>query len=350
MEMIGVISPEERRKRNSVALIVGICMFTAFFFVLRKVWLIFTPKAEAGIPQKGGWQFWKYRWAYIILLPAIASVLLWNYFPMFRGSVMAFQDYRVVGESKFTGLQNLADVLWDPVWWSSLGRTLYYMALMLGLGFWTPIVLAVLLAEVSHAKVLYRTLYYLPAVLTGMVVIYLWKLFFDPSDIGMLNMLLAKVGIDKLAWLDNERLAMFCCVLPTVWAGMGPGCLLYLAALKSVPDDLYEAADIDGCGFFKKTWYITLPTLKGLIIIQFIGAFIGASQSTGLILVMTFGGPNEATKVAGLHIFDKAYLMLRFGTAVTMAWMLGVVMLGFTVIQLRRLSRMEFTTADSQKK
>ena len=348
-EMIGVISPEERRKRNNVALVVAICMLTAFLLVLRKVWLIFTPKDEIGISQRGGWQFWRYRWAYIIMLPAVASVLLWKYYPMFAGSVMAFQDYRVVGKSEFVGLKNLADVLWDPVWWKSLGKTLYYMVLMLGLGFWTPIVLAILLAEVSRAKVLYRTLYYLPAVLTGMVVIYLWKLLFDPSDIGVLNMLLAKVGIEKLGWIRDEKLAMFCCVLPTVWAGMGPGCLIYLAALKSVPDDLYEAADLDGCGFFQKIRYITVPTIKGLIIIQFIGAFIAASQSSGFILVMTFGGPNEATKVAGLHIFEKAYLLLRFGTAVTMAWLLGVVMLGFTTLQLKRLSRMEFTTAESRK-
>ena len=348
-EMIGRLPDPERRKRNNVAFVVGICMLTGFLLVLWRVWIIFTPKDEPGIRQQGGWQFWRFRWAYVIMFPAVASILLWKYYPMFRGSIMAFQDYRVVGESEFVGLQNLADVLWDPVWWKSLGKTLYYMTLMLGIGFWTPIVLAVLLAEVSHCKILYRTLFYLPAVLSGMVVIYLWKLFFDPSDAGFLNMLIMKLGIPKQGWLTDERLAMICCVIPTVWAGMGPGCLIYLAALKAVPDDLYEAADIDGCGFFKKVCYITLPTIKGLIIIQFIGAFIAASQSTGFILVMTFGGPNEATKVAGLQIFEKAYLLLRFGPAVTMAWMLGVVMLGFTTLQLQRLSRMEFTTAESRK-
>jgi len=111
------------------------------------------------------------------------------------------------------------------------------------------------------------------------------------------------------------------------------------------PGEMEEAADLDGCGFLGKIRHITYPTIKGLIIIQFIAAFIVASQSTGFILVMTFGGPNEATKVAGLYIFEKAYVMLRFGTAVTMAWMLGIVMLGFTTVQLSRLSRMEFRAA-----
>ena len=344
-EMIGAISPEERRKRNNVAIVVGICIVSVFLFVVRRVWKIFTPEEAL---QKGGWQFKKYAWAYVILIPAVGSILLWKYYPMLMGSRMVFQDYRVVGESQFVGLQNLADVLWDPTWWKSLWRTCYYMLLMLCLGFPAPIILAILLAEVSHGKIVYRTLYYLPAVMTGMVVIYLWKLMFDPSDTGVLNLLLGKIGISKLKWLDDERLAMLCCVIPVVWAGMGPGCLLYLAALKTVPIDLYEAADLDGCGFFKKIWHITIPRIKGLIVIQFIGAFIMASQSTGMILVMTFGGPNEATKVAGLHIFQKAYLMLRFGTAVTMAWMLGAVMLCFTTIQLKKLSQMEFVTADSQ--
>jgi len=345
VEMIGAITPEERRKRNNVALVVGICLVATFLFVLRRVWNIFTPPEAV---QQGGWQFRKYKWAYIILIPAVGSIVLWKYYPMFMGSVMAFQDYRVVGESQFVGLQNLADVLWDATWWKSLGRTCYYMLLMLSLGFTAPIILAILLAEVSHGKIVYRTLYYLPAILTGMVVLYLWKLMFDPGDHGVLNLLLAKVGISKLKWLKDPGLAMLCCVIPTVWAGMGPGCLIYLAALKAVPDDLYEAADIDGCGFFGKIRHITLPTLRGLIIIKFIGAFIMASQSSGMILVMTFGGPGEATKVAGLHIFEKAYLLSRFGTAVTMAWMLGIVMLCFTTMQLKRLSKMEFTTADSR--
>ena len=341
-EMIGLITPEERRKRNNVAFIVAVCAAALFVFVLRSVWRIFTP-AEAQL--RGGWQIARYKWAYVIMFPAVASILLWQYYPMFLGSRMVFQDYGIVGESRFVGLKNLADVLWDATWWASLARTLYYMLLVLGLGFWTPIALAILLAEVSHGRILYRVLFYLPAVLSGMVVIYLWKLLYDPSDTGIFNMLLGKIGLSPQKWLTDERMAMLCCVLPTVWAGTGPGCLIYLAALKSVPDDLYEAADIDGCGFFKKVFYITLPTLKALIIIQFIGAFIIASQSSGFILVLTFGGPNEATKVADLHIFEKAYLLLRFGTAVTMAWLLGVVMLCFTTLQLKRLSRMEFRAA-----
>ena len=247
------------------------------------------------------------------------------------------------------GLSNFADVLFDITWWKSMWRTVYYMILMLGLGFWPPILLAILLQEVSHGKTFYRTVFYLPAVISGFVVIYLWRLFYEPSDMGMLNQVLGFLGIESQRWLEDERLAMICCVIPTVWAGMGPGCLIYLAALKTVPDELYEAADVDGAGFWEKIRYVVLPTLKALIIIQFIGAFIAASQSAGFILVMTFGGPNNATKVAGLHIFEKAYMYLKFGTATTMAWILGVMLLGFTVNQLKILSKLEFRAVATMK-
>ena len=145
-----------------------------------------------------------------------------------------------------------------------------------------------------------------------------------------------------VAWLQDSQWAMLSCVIPVIWSSAGPGCLIYLAALKGIPDDTYEAAEIDGANFFQKIWYVTLPALKSLIIINFVGAFIAASQSGGMILVMTFG--RAGTEVAELHIFKEAYTNLRFGSAIAMAWVLGVMTIMFTVYNLKRLSRMEFRT------
>ncbi len=343
-KMIGKITAKERYKRNRIASLVAIVVFSIFLFALYKVWMIFTPKNQyMGKSRK------KQNWfAYLMLIPALGSIVLWKYVPMFMGSIMAFQDYAIVGQSSWVGMQNFADVLYDPVWWSALGKTLYYMTLSLGLGFLPPIILAILLQEVSHGKIIYRVIYYLPAVISGIIVIYLWKLLYDPSDAGALNQLLMAIGLEKSRWIRDENLAMFCVILPTIWAGMGPGSLIYLAALKGIPDDIYEAADIDGANFFQKITKIVFPSLKALIIIQFIAAFIASAQQSGFILVMTFGGPNEATKVADLLIFEKAYLYLKFGIATTMAWVLGMMLMGFTVIQLRKLSSMEFKTADKK--
>ncbi|MBN1970899.1 MAG: extracellular solute-binding protein [Candidatus Delongbacteria bacterium] len=339
-KMIGKISDEDRIKRSRIAVLVAIIVFSLFTFSIYRVWKIFTPehKGEIGHKKKSSTKFY----GALMLIPAILSILAWKYVPMVMGSAMAFQNYRLVGDSEFIGLQNFADVLFDPVWWASLGRTLYYMFISLTLGFFPPVILAILLQEVSRGKLIYRIIYYLPAVISGVIVIYLWKLLYDPSDFGGLNQILMSLGFEKSRWIKDESIAMICTIIPTIWAGVGPGCLIYLAALKGIPDELYEAADIDGASFFGKIRHIVFPNLKALLIIQFIAAFIAASQQSDFILVMTFGGPNEATKVADLLIFEKAYLYLNFGIATTMAWMLGMLMIGFTVIQLKKISKMEF--------
>lgn len=134
---------------------------------------------------------------------------------------------------------------------------------------------------------------------------------------------------------------MLCCVLPMIWAGMGPGCLIYLAALKGIAEDYYEAADMDGATFIDKILFIILPMLKPLLIINFVGVSIASWYGAeGNILAMTGGAAD--TEVVGLHIFYKAFTFLNFGEATAMAWLLGFMLIGFTVYQLRILSRIEF--------
>ncbi|MDZ4182078.1 MAG: extracellular solute-binding protein [Candidatus Cloacimonadaceae bacterium] len=345
-QMIGNLPPETRAFRNRFAMVaVGLIIF-AFGFTLWRVWRLLAPVYS----EKTKMQTHYKVWVVALLTPAVLTILMWKYVPMITGSLMAFQDYRIVGDSAWIGFGNFADVIFDPTWWASVGKTLYYMLLALGLGFIPPIALAILLQEVSRAKMIYRVIYYLPAVISGMIVIYLWKLLYDPSDAGGFNQLLMAMGLPKSMWIKDESLAMLCVVLPTIWAGMGPGCLIYLAALKNIPNELYEAAEIDGAGFRHKIMHIVLPRLKVLIIIQFIAAFIVAAQSSDFILVMTFGGPNEATRVADLLIFEKAYLYLKFGLATTMAWMLSLMLMGFTVLQIKYLSRVEFRTVKGDEK
>ncbi len=344
-KMIGYVPPETMKFRRRVATTVAIVIAVIFALVLYWVWKIFTPEDN---PNVRGWMIKKYAYAYLLLVPALGLILLWKYVPMVLGSIMAFQDYAIVGDSTFIGIDNFATVLFDGDWWWAILMTLYYMFLMLTLGFLPPVFLAILLQEVSHGKTVYRVIYYLPAVITGVIVIFLWKLMFDPGPEGGLNQIFSLVGMGPYEWLDNPNWAMICCVLPMVWAQLGPGCLIYLAALKGIPDDLYEAADLDGANFLHKVAYIVFPRLKALILIQMIALFIMASQQSGFILVMTYGGPQNATNVAGLEIFKKAYVNLQFGIATTMAWILGIMLMGFTVIQLRRLSNMEFKAAGAQ--
>ena len=149
-------------------------------------------------------------------------------------------------------------------------------------------------------------------------------------------------------WLGNSSTAMLACGVPMVWAGMGPGCLIYLAALKGIPDDFYEAADIDGATFIDKILFVVFPILKPLILINFIGVFIASWYGApGRILAMTAGGAD--TEVAGLYIFYKAFMFLKFGPATAAAWVLAFLLIGFTVHQLRILSRLEFRTTGKKE-
>jgi len=357
-KMLNILTPEQRRFRNNVAMGTAIVIFLVFAAVFYRVFKVFS-KAELLEPgRKGSWQFGRFKWAYILLIPAVGTILLWRYWPLLRGTVIAFQDYNVRGFSQWIGMENFANVLFDDEFWYAMWVALQYTLLFIVFGFGAPIVLAFLLTEVPRGKILFRTVYYLPAVLAGVVTIFLWRGFY--GRYGTINTLVNGAiwvlnfipGVEMAEvttqWLKSD-FALFCCLLPTIWAGMGPGCLIYLAALKTVPEELYEAADIDGAGMWAKARHIAVPGIKALIMINFIGAIIGVMKTGGgLILAMTGGGPYTPygrTEVVGLHIYWQAFAFLRFGPATAMAWVLGAMLIGFTVVQLQRLSRMEFRTA-----
>ena len=357
-KMLGVYGSQQGLRRW-VAAGVALGILVVFVFVFRKVFRAFET-AQPGQDRRS-WQFGRYKWAYLMLLPALAAIAMWAYYPLARGSAMAFQEYNVRGMSRWVGMENFAFVLFDPEFWFSMWVSIKYAFLFMSFGFVAPIVLALLLTEVPRGKIVFRTIYYLPTVLAGVVVIFLWKGFY--GQFGMINHVLNFV-IDLLnqvpgialehirtRWLTSPSFALIACLLPSIWAGMGPGCLIYLAALKTVPDELYDAADVDGAGISHKIFHVAIPSIRGLILINFIGAMIGAVRSgSEFILAMTGGGPYNPygqTEVVGLRIFMEAFAYLRFGAATAMAWVVGSLLVGFTVLQLQRLSRMEFKTAQS---
>ncbi|MGN0854367.1 MAG: extracellular solute-binding protein [Kiritimatiellia bacterium] len=282
---------------------------------------------------------------WLFLAPALVSILLWSYYPLLRGAFMAFQNYRIVGAATFAGLDNFIRVATDPGFWAAWGRTLRYVLITLALGFVSPILLAVMLCEIPRGKVFFRFLYFLPHLTSALVVTLLWKLMFDPTENGILNQILATFGVARHAWLQDPSWAMICCILPGVWAGAGISSLIYIAALGSLPQDYYEAAAIDGAGILARFRHVTLPQLAPLMVINFVGAFIAAFQGMGSIFLLTFGGPGDATTVVSLQIWKEAYNNLRFSTATTMAWFLGVALIGFTYLQIRFLRRVEFRQA-----
>jgi multiple sugar transport system permease protein len=292
------------------------------------------------------------KWlAWGMVVPALGLIAIWSYYPLLRGMVMAFQDYKIAGKSPFVGLDNFILLSLDTSFWKAMGRTFYFVFLNMGLAFTAPILLAVLLTDVPRFKIFFRTLFFLPQMSSGLVIALLWKLMYEPTPQGFFNQIIALlnklplVDIPVQQWLLDPKLAMICCVIPTVWASMGMASLIYLAALGSIPRDLYEAADVDGASIFSKFKNITLPSIYPLIIINFVGAFISTFQNMGNIFLMTFGGPGEATTVVGLKIWIEAYANLRFSMATSMAWILGSLLIGFTYFQIQFLGKIEYKRA-----
>lgn len=416
--MIGEISKGERTKRRICAAVLLVAIIVAFTLIFRRIIKLFSPAAQTGLKDVKTWAFIRYRWAYLILVPAVLTILVWQYVPLARGSAMAFMDYKIVGASTWVGLDNFGNILFDPYWWASIWNSFRYSFLVIVLTFIPPIILAIFLQEIPRGSLLFRIIFYLPAINSGIVTLLLWKQFYEPSEKGMLNMVFlhipaiayiavglillalmlafarrlvfnemrfpavcfAAAGLmllsacislampiispngesliqilvhlpgrlfdvmpDSRRWLSDPSTALVSCIIPMLWAGMGPGCLIYLAALKGIPDDYYEAADIDGANTMDKLLFIVFPMLKALIIINFIGVFIASWYSSAdAVLALTGGGAD--TEVAGLHIWYKAFTYLNFGEATAMAWLLGFMLIGFTVYQLQMLSKIEFRT------
>ena len=285
------------------------------------------------------------------MLPAIVTILVWSYYPLLRGLVMAFQDYHILGGASYVGLDNFIDLFTADTFWASVRNSFLYTLISLTLGFFLPLLVAVGLTEVPRGKVFFRTLYYLPAITASMAITFMWKWFEDGTPAGLFNsLIMSGAGLlhlhsDPVNWLGNPKIALVSVILPGVWAGAGPGSLIYQAALRSIPEEMYEAADLDGAGVWAKFWRVTLPTLKPLVLINLVGAVIGTFQATANILVMTAGGPLYSTRTLGLEIWYNAFLFLKFGYATAAAWVMGALLIGFTVYQLRVMKDLRFSAA-----
>lgn len=312
-------------------------------------------RLPAGISRRRIWTFLGF-----CLAPAALTIFIWAYYPLGRGLVIAFQDYKIIGDAKWVGFDNFIGVFSQPVFYQSLWNSFVYVALSLMIGFFLPIFLALALNEIPFGTVFFRTVFYLPAMTSSIVVSLVWRQFYDKTETGLLNSLLRPI-IDGVVnpflgaighgpvpvandWLGNPTLAMFSVVLPGIWAGAGAGSILYLAALKNISTERYEAADIDGANWMQKIRFITLPGLKPLILINLLGVFIAGFKAMENVFVLTQGGPLNSTRTVGLEVWQNAFMFLKFGYATAAAWVMGSILVGFTLIQIRSLLRMRFTT------
>ena len=221
------IDADQARWRQHIAMALAVLIFAAFAFQLWLAQRTYAAKLGTGtsgqaargtLQDRGLWRGWS-RGTKVTctLAPALGLIALWEYYPLLRGTAIAFQDYRFLEGTRYVGLENFSNVLFSEHFWMAMLRSGQYTVLSLALGFLAPVFLAILLHELPRGTLLFRILYYLPSLTTGIVVIFLWKSFYDPGPNGLINYLLSFARIAPQAWLDDPNLAMLCCVLPTVW-------------------------------------------------------------------------------------------------------------------------------------
>lgn len=271
---------------------------------------------------------------FAFLLPLLVIFGVFSWFPIVRALVMSLQETNLVSEPTFVGVENFARVLADPLFATAVRNTAYFSFLALVIGFPIPIVLAVIMSEARRGKGLMSGLAYLPVVVPPVVSVLLWKqVFFNASPNGLFNTILNWVGLGPLPWLQNATSAMPSIVIEATWAGAGATVIIYLAALLSVPPELYDAAEVDGASIRQKIWHVTLPQLRGVLFVTLILQLIATAQLFTEPFLFTGGGPANSTMSLLLLIYHYAFqnsLGGEYGMAAALSVMLAAFLGVFT--------------------
>ncbi|MDR1187815.1 MAG: sugar ABC transporter permease [Bifidobacteriaceae bacterium] len=273
----------------------------------------------------------------VFLLPTLFVFGVFSWWPILRGVVLCFQQTNMV-TTRWVGFGNFVRVVSDPLTHTAALNTLYFTVLAALFGFAVPVVFATLIAEMRRARRIASVLVFLPIVMPPVVSVLLWKLFYNPGKTGLFNTVLAALGLEPSGWLQDTLIAMPAIMVQVTWASFGSATVIYLAALTSVPADQYDAAEIDGAGILKRFWHVTLPQLRGLLLLMLLLQVIGTFQIFTEPYLMTGGGPNNATLTILLHIFRYAFVGGDFGGATALSVLLAI-FLGVLSAVYRRATR-----------
>jgi multiple sugar transport system permease protein len=287
------------------------------------------------------------RAALWFLLPNLIGFLLFTAWPIFASLLLSFCSWDLLTPPRWVGLGNFVQLLgfhhdgtqWtanDPQFWHYLGNTLFMM-LSLPFNIAGSLALAMLLNQKLGGTNLYRLIFFLPSILAGVPIYYLWRWIYNPNH-GLLNMVLAEIGIQGPDWLGSALWAKPALMLMGTWLSVGgSSMILYLAALQGVPKDLHEAAHMDGANAWQRFKLVTWPAVMPVTFFIFtMGIIYGLQAGFDAAYVMTNGGPNGATTTLGFYLYQKAYFRFEMGYASALAWVMFVLVLGMTLINWRR--------------
>jgi len=272
--------------------------------------------------------------AYGFMAAGILVFAVFSWWPLVRGIILSFQQVNFVTDPEWVGADNFLTIYRDPLFWTAWKNTLYFTGIALALGYAVPFFLAVIVNETRHAKGFFRVAVYLPLMLPPIVVVLLWKYFYDPGN-GLFNTLLRGVDLPASQWYQSGSTAMLSLVLVATWSNMGGAFIMYLAALQNIPGDLYEAAEMEGAGVFKRLRYVTIPQMRFILLVLLLLQIIATMQ----VFIEPFqltGTTNPDTITVMVLIYRYAFTVNHdFGMAAAMSVLLFIVLGGFSAIYLR---------------
>ena len=275
--------------------------------------------------------------AYLFLSPWIIIFAIFTLYSVSFSFYLSFHEWNILESAKpFVGLDNYLRLFRDEKFYQALWNTILFTGIGVPLGLVSGLLVALLLNTKVNGQGLYRTLYYIPVITPLVVSAVIWKWIYQ-GDYGLLNYYLLRLGIiqEKLLWLADPDLAMPALILMGVWGGVGGTMVLYLAGLQSIPEELYDAARVDGANGLQKLLHITVPLLAPTTFFILITSVIGSFQSFAHIYIMTGGGPLRRTTVIGYYLYEKGFRHFEMGYASAMAYVLFAIIFIFTLLQLR---------------
>ncbi|MEW1889183.1 MULTISPECIES: sugar ABC transporter permease [unclassified Streptomyces] len=272
--------------------------------------------------------------AYGFLGAGVLCFALFSWYPIIRGWLLGFQEVTFSQPATWVGWDNYRRLFDDPLFVTAWKNTGYFTLLALVFGFAAPFLTAVVLNEFRHARSYLRMTVYLPVMLPPIVTMLLWRWFYDPGP-GLFNNVLETLHLPAQQWLESENLSMISLVLVSTWANMGTTTLIYLAALGSIPGEVYEAAELDGASIRQRLWHVTIPQMRFILMITLLLQVIGTMQVFIEPYVLTGGGPDDATVTVLLLLYRYAFVYNDFGMASAMSTVLFIVLGLFAAVYLR---------------
>lgn len=270
---------------------------------------------------------------YLFLLPAGIVLLIFFFIPFFQTIGLSFLNYsNNIYNPNFAGLENYVQILHNPIFYKVMWNTLLYLIVAVPILAIIPLFLAILINQKIKGITLYKILIYLPVIVSIVVAAIAFKWLYAQQ--GILNYILNVMHINSIGWLTDPKYAIYSVIIVTIWKGIGYYMMIYLAALMSVPKELYEACDIDGANFLTKHLTVTIPHIMPTIALVTTISSISAMKIFAEIYVMTKGGPLNSTKTIVYYIYEKAFENLDLGYASAMAVILLIIVMAFSLVNI----------------